>query len=103
MTELYAFLFSLGLGIAARVLYIGATALARRTNLLPVTIILDALTAMIVGGAFTAYVIATGTPLAPYMFAVLFAGYLFCYWCTKKPAPRAAKKKPKKRKVAKTE
>lgn len=84
MIELYAFLFSLGLGIAARFLYIGSSALSKRTNILPVTFILDILTVAIVGGAFTAYVILTGTPLAPYMFAALLSGYLFCYWATKK-------------------
>lgn len=83
MKEIYAFLFSLGLGIFARILYIGATALAKRTNLIPVTVVLDVLTATIVGGGFTAYIILTGTVLAPYMFAALLAGYLFTYWLTK--------------------
>lgn len=83
MNEIYAFLFSLGLGIFARILYIGATALAKRTNLIPVTVVLDILTAAIVGGGFTAYIILTGTVLAPYMFAALLAGYLFTYWLTK--------------------
>lgn len=84
MSELYAFLFALGLGIATRILYIGTTALAKRTNLLPVTVVLDTLTVLIAGGAFTAYIIITGTPLAPYMFAALFSGYFFCYLCTKR-------------------
>lgn len=84
MPEIYAFLFSLGLGIVARLLYLGATALAKRTNLLPVTVALDILVAGSVGGGFTAYVILTGTVLAPYMFAALFAGYLFAYWATRK-------------------
>ncbi len=88
MTEIYAFLFSLGLGIFARVLYIGATALSKRTNLMPVTVTLDILTAAIIGGCFTAYVILTGTALAPYMFAALLSGYLFAYWATKKVGGR---------------
>ncbi len=84
MSELYAFLFSLGLGVAARVLYLGATALARRTNLLPVTVVLDTLTVLAVGGAFTLFIVLTGTVLAPYLFAALFSGYLFAYWATKR-------------------
>ena len=84
MSELYAFLFSLGLGLAARVLYLGATALARRTNLLPVTVVLDTLTVLAVGGAFTLFIVLTGTVLAPYLFAALFSGYLFAYWATKR-------------------
>ncbi|MCX4384183.1 MAG: hypothetical protein OSJ39_00105 [Clostridia bacterium] len=84
MSELYAFLFSLGLGVAARALYLGATALARRTNLLPVTVVLDTLTVLAVGGAFTLFIVLTGTVLAPYLFAALFSGYLFAYWATKR-------------------
>ncbi len=84
MTEIYDFIFFIALGFAARFLYIGATALARRTNLFPVTVILDALTAIIVGGGFAAYVILTSAVIAPYMFAALFAGYLFTYWATKR-------------------
>ena len=84
MSELYAFLFSLGLGVAARVLYLGATALARRTNLLPVTVVLDTLTVLAVGGAFTLFIVLTGTVLALYLFASLFSGYLFAYWATKR-------------------
>lgn len=79
MIELYSFLFSLGLGIVARILYIGATALAKRTNLLPVTVVLDTLTVLLVGAGFTAYIILSGAVLAPYMFAALFSGYLLCY------------------------
>lgn len=82
MSEIYAFLFCLGLGIFGRVLYMGATLLSRRTDILPVTVVLDMLTAMIVGGAFTLYVILTGSVLAPYMFAALFAGYFFTYKLT---------------------
>lgn len=74
----------MALGIVARFLYMGATALARRTDLLPVTVVLDTLTVLAVGGGFTAYVILTGTVLAPYMFAALFSGYLFTYWVTRK-------------------
>lgn len=84
MQQTYAFLFCFALGMASRFLYIGATALAKRTNLLPVTIVLDTLTVLIVGAGFTAYIILTGTVLAPYMFAALCAGYLIVYWVTKK-------------------
>lgn len=84
MSELYAFLFALGLGVAARVLYLGATALARRTNLLPVTIALDALTVCAVGGAFIIFIVLTGTVLAPYLFAALFSGYYFSYLATRR-------------------
>ena len=84
MTELYAFLFSLGLGIFARLLYLGATALARRTALLPVTVVLDVLVALSVGGALIAYIILTGTVVAPYIFACLFCGYLLTYFVTRK-------------------
>ena len=37
MSQTYAFIFCFALGIAARFIYLGATALAKRTNLLPVT------------------------------------------------------------------
>ena len=82
MSETYAFLFCLALGIAARFLYMGATLLAKRTDILPVTIVLDALTMIVVGGAFTAYVILTGSVLAPYMFAALISGYFLTYKLT---------------------
>ena len=88
MTELYAFLFSLGLGIFARGLYLASTALAKKTDLLPVTVVLDLLTALIVGGAFTLYVILTGTTLAPYMFAALLSGYYITYVLTRKSADK---------------
>ena len=84
MNETYAFLFCLGLGIAARFLYMGATLLSRRTDIFPVTVVLDILTMLVVGGAFTAYVILTGSVLAPYMFAALMAGYFLTYKLTHK-------------------
>ncbi|MDE7164254.1 MAG: hypothetical protein K2O04_02370 [Clostridiales bacterium] len=84
MSETYAFLFCLGLGIAARFLYMGATLLSRRTDIFPVTVVLDILTMLVVGGAFTAYVILTGSVLAPYMFAALMAGYFLTYKLTHK-------------------
>lgn len=84
MQQTYAFLFCFALGMASRFLYMGATALAKRTNLLPVTIALDTLTVLAVGASFTAYIILTGAVLAPYMFAALCAGYLIVYWVTKK-------------------
>ena len=90
-SELYAFLFSLGLGVAARILYIGASALAKRTGLLPVTVILDVLVAGIVGGALVLYIIFTGTVIAPYIFACLFGGYLLTYWLTRKRKPSERK------------
>lgn len=83
MTELYTFLFCLGLGIAARILYMLATLLAKRTNILPVTVVLDMLTCLVVGGAFTLYVIYSGAVLAPYMFAAVAAGYLLAYLITR--------------------
>lgn len=84
MIELYSFLFCLGLGIAARPLFIAVSLLAKRTNLIPVTVVLDFLFACTVGGAFIAYVILSGAVLAPYMFAALFSGYLITYRLTKK-------------------
>lgn len=84
MTELYSFLFCLGLGLAARLLFIGVSALCKRTNILPVTIILDTLFVLLIGGAFTAYVILTSAEIAPYMFAALFSGYIFTYYLTRK-------------------
>ena len=103
MSETYAFLFCLALGIAGRFIFLAANLLAKRTDLLPVTVILDALTVMLVGGGFTLYVGLSGTVLAPYMFAALFSGYLFTYWLTKprpradgdKPAPKKSKRKSK--------
>ncbi|MCH5350623.1 MAG: hypothetical protein J1F39_01465 [Clostridiales bacterium] len=92
MTELYSFLFCLGLGIIARPIFIGVSALARRTNLIPVTIVLDFVFACTVGGAFIAYVILTGAVLAPYMFAALLSGYLITYRLTSK----SPNKKPRK-------
>ncbi|MCH5162175.1 MAG: hypothetical protein J1G38_01645 [Clostridiales bacterium] len=88
MTELYAFLFSLGLGVATRVLYMAASALAKRTDLKPVTIVLDSLVALTVGGALVAYIILTGTVIAPYIFACLFGGYLIAYWATRNVVKR---------------
>lgn len=95
MSEMYSFLFCLALGLAARLIFLAANALAKRTNLLPVTVILDALTVMTVGAAFTLYVIFSGAVLAPYMFAALLSGYLFTYWLTKssKRKPRTQKQK----------
>ena len=97
MNELYSFLFCLALGIAARVLFISANALAKRTDLLPVTFVLDALTVLTVGGGFTAFIILSGAVLAPYMFAALFAGYLFTYWITKRKSPKPADKKQRRK------
>ncbi len=84
MTELYSFLFCLGLGLTARFLFIGVSALCKRTNILPVTIVLDTLFVLLIGGAFTAYVILMGAEIAPYMFAALFSGYIFTYYITRK-------------------
>lgn len=82
MTELYSFLFCLGLGIVARLLFIAVSALARRTNLIPVTVALDFTFACVIGGAFIAYIILSGAVLAPYMFAALLSGYLLTYRLT---------------------
>jgi len=84
MTELYAFSVCLALGIGGRLLYLAATALARRTDLMPVTVVLDALTVILIGGGFTAYVILSGVSLAPYMFAALMGGYYLTYRLTRK-------------------
>lgn len=84
MSELYAFLFSLGLGIVARLLYIAESALAKRTGLLPVTVVLDVLLALVVGGALALYIILTGTVVAPYIFACLGGGYMLAFWLTRK-------------------
>ncbi len=88
MTELYAFIFAFGLGITARLLYLAESALAKRTNLIPVTAALDVLTALVIGGALTVYVILTATVIAPYIFASLFAGYYFTYLLTRKSRAR---------------
>lgn len=82
MSELYTFLFCIALGIAARFLYMASTALAKRTNIFPVTVVLDVLVCLSVGAAFTAYVILFAVTLAPYMFAALAAGYFFTYKLT---------------------
>ncbi len=84
MTEIYAFIFSLGLGIAARLLYLLSSLIAKRTGLIPVTVALDVITAVVIGGAFTAYVILTDTVIAPYMFACLGGGYFFAYLVTRR-------------------
>ncbi|MCH5156170.1 MAG: hypothetical protein J1F69_06130 [Clostridiales bacterium] len=96
MSETYAFLFCLGLGIASRFLYMGMTLLAKRTDIFPVTVVLDALTVTIVGGAFTLYVIFTGSVLAPYMFAALFSGYFLTYKLTSGGANTEKKRKKQK-------
>ena len=82
MIELYSFLFCLGLGIIARPLFMAVSVLAKRTNLIPVTIVLDFVFACTVGGAFITYVILSGAVLAPYMFAALLSGYLLTYRLT---------------------
>lgn len=86
MTEIWTFLFSLGLGIAARFLYMLASLVSKRTDLLPVTFILDLLTVCAVGAGFTLYVVMTGAALAPYMFAALAGGYYLTYKLTAKKA-----------------
>lgn len=99
MKETYAFIFCIALGIAARFLYLAASALAKRTDLIPVTVVLDALTAALVGGAFILYVILTGTVIAPYMFAALFSGYFLTYLITRssgKQRDRSEKKKSRR-------
>lgn len=102
MTELISFSVSLGLGLISRFLYLGATALAKRTNLFPVTVALDILTVLIIGGAFTAYVILFSVVLAPYMFAALGIGYYLAYSLTKKVLGQNPKKeKPKNNKTDK--
>ncbi len=83
MTEIYSFVFCLALGIAARLLYIAATFLAEKTDLFPVTVVLDISVAAIVGGAFAAYVILFSAVIAPYMFASLAAGYLITFLLTR--------------------
>ena len=95
MSETYALLFCLGLGIVSRFLYMGMTLLAKRTDILPVTVVLDALTVCLVGGAFTLYIIFTGSVLAPYMFAALFSGYFLTYKLTNGTRSDRPKKKKK--------
>ncbi|MCM1367543.1 MAG: hypothetical protein NC184_01855 [Roseburia sp.] len=84
MSEIYAFLFCFALGIAARFLYMATTKLAERTNILPVTIVLDIMTVAAVGGGLTAYIILTDTVPAPYMFTALLAAYLITYLLTRR-------------------
>lgn len=100
MTELYSFLFCLALGVCGRLLYIAFTLLAKRTDLMPVTVVLDISVCLIVGGAFAAYVILSGAVIAPYMFAALLTGYLFIYYFTKNDThsakPRRKRKKDSK-------
>ena len=72
MSEMYSFLFCLGLGIFARLLFIGTNALAKRTNILPVTFVLDALTVITVGAGFTLYVIFSGAVLAVHVCRAVF-------------------------------
>ena len=92
MNEIYAFVFCLALGLAARGLYMLTTALAKRTNLLPVTIVLDVLVVLIVGGAFTAYIVLSDTVLAPYMFASLATGYMCADGLSSKSKAQKAEK-----------
>ncbi len=75
MNELVCFGVCLLLGAAARLTYLGMTALAKRADLLPVTVTLDVLTTLIVGVAFSAFVILSGAVVAPYMFASGIMGY----------------------------
>ena len=98
MNETYAFLFCLGLGIFSRFLYMGSSLLAKRTDIFPVTIVLDALCVCAVGGAFTVYVIFSGIVLAPYMFAALFSGYFLTYKLTNGGHVDRPKKKKKTKK-----
>lgn len=88
MNDLCSFLFCLALGVAARLLYLATTALARRTDILPVTFVLDAMIVPTVGGAFILYIIFTGTALAPYMFSAALTGYLIAYKLTEKKPPK---------------
>lgn len=83
MTEIYSFVFCLALGIVARLLYIAASRLARKTDLFPVTVMLDIAVATIVGGAFALFVILFSAVIAPYMFASLAAGYLLTMMLTR--------------------
>lgn len=73
----------------------GMTLLAKRTDIFPVTVVLDMLTVTLVGGAFTLYVIFTGSVLAPYMFAALFSGYFLTYKLTIGAKPKKPKEKRK--------
>lgn len=84
--ELYSFLFCLALGTAFRLLYLAATALAKRIDLQPVTVLLDVSAAAIVGAAFTVYVILSGAVIAPYMGAAMLIGYAAAFAVTKNVA-----------------
>lgn len=83
MSEIYAFCFCLGLGIVTRLIFVALSTVAKRTNLFPVTVVLDMLCFLSAGGTFIAYVILSGAVLAPYMFAATCGGYLFCYYFTR--------------------
>ena len=83
MTEIYSFAFCLALGLVARLLYLAASKLAEKTNLFPVTVVLDIAVAAIVGGAFAAYIILASAVIAPYMFASLATGYLITFLLTR--------------------
>lgn len=96
MNSVYAFLFCIGLGIAARLVYLAATLLAKKTDLMPVTVALDTAVVAIVGAAFTAFIILSGTTLAPYQFAALGGGYYLAFMLTRKPIARPEKKKRRK-------
>lgn len=91
MSELYSFLFCIALGFCARLLYIASTLLAKRTDIMPVTFILDMSVCLTVGCAFAAYIIFTDSVIAPYMFAAMFAGYFFTYKFTVSKTPRTKK------------
>lgn len=84
MPELYTFVFCLALGIIARLLYLGETALVRRTDFLPLTVAADIMLVMLVAAAFVAYVILLDVIIAPYMFAAVGCGYLLTVLLTRR-------------------
>ena len=92
MSEIYTFIFCIGLGIIARLLYLGISALEKRTDLFPVTITLDVLLALIIGAAFIIYIIFSGATVAPYMFAAALSGYYLTYLITRKKNKKKYKK-----------
>lgn len=84
MSEVYTFLFCISLGIFGRLLFMLTSFIAKRTDILPITIILDAGVMLAIGGGFATYVILSGAVIAPYMFAALLSGYLLTYLVTRK-------------------
>lgn len=83
-SSLCTFAFCITLGFLARVLYIGASTLSRRTDFLPVTVIIDFLFTATIGGTFIAYVVIFSVTIAPYQFVAMSIGYGVAFILTRK-------------------